>query len=179
MKSILSVFMTMVLLVGSVLTTGCNTQTSDLVTALNAVSDAASVSVVVTSSLVALGKVDPAVADQVSQYAQGVGGAVNTSIAELNSADTNPQKIAAITAAFAKVATPAFGTNATQISAAIDAVQAAVKVFLSHLNSAGVLKLANAAPTAPIKLAPGDKAMMKQMQKKTADTIAKAAALKQ
>ena len=176
MKSILSVFMALILCLASV---GCGTGTSNLVTALNAVSDAANVSVVVTSSLVALGKIDQATADQVSQYATGVGGAVNTSIAELNSADPNPQKITVITAAFAKVATPAFGPNSAQISATIDAVSAAIKIFLSHLNSTGTLKLAAAAPAAKIVLAPGDKAVMKAMQKKTADTLAKAAALKQ
>jgi hypothetical protein len=179
MKKLLSLFLALVLCLVSV---GCSTQTSDLVTALNAVSDASSVAVVVTSSLVAMGKLDPAVGDQVSQYATAVGGAVTTSIAELNSSDPNPQKITVISAAFAKVAAPAIGSaagaNAQQVSAAIDAVSAAVKIFLGRLNSSGTLKLANAAPTAKIKLEPGDKALMKQIQKKNAETMAKAAALK-
>lgn len=178
MKSILSTFMVGLLLMMSL--TSCSTKTSDLVSALNTVADSASVAVVVTSSLVALGKIDPEIGEQVSAYAQGVGTAVNVSIAELNSTtSTNPQKIAAISAAFAKVATPAFGTKAPQISATIDTVSAAIKIFISRLNSNGLLKAANAAPTAEIKLEGGDKALLKEIQKKTAKTLETAETLKQ
>lgn len=176
MKSVLALFMAAVMVV----TTGCKPpQTSDLITALSTVSDASSVAVVVTQSLVLVGKVDQSVADQVSEYASGISTAVQTSITELNSTNTNPQKIAAITAAFAKVATPAFGENAVQVNAAIVAVSAAVKIFLNQLNNAGFLKAANAAPTAKIKLESGDKAALKAIEKKVADTKLKAAKLKE
>lgn len=175
-KSIVSVFMATILCLASVACTPA--QTSSLVTALNTVSDAASVAVVITSSLVAVGKVDPSIGNQVSVYASGIGGAVNVSVTELNSNDTNPQKIAAITAAFTKVAVPVMGPNGQQISAAIDAVSATVKIFLSHLNSAGVLKVAKNAPTAKIVLSSSDKSMLKKIEQKTAKTLEVAAELK-
>lgn len=173
MKSIVSV-----LLVSTLLLVGCTPPTtSNLITALNAVSDASSVAVVVTSSLVALGKLDPAVAAQVSMYSTGVSQAVNVSVAELNGPDSNPTKIATITAAFAKVAAPAFGSNAPEVSAAIDAVSAAIKIFVNQLTSSGLLKLAKAAPTAKITLTSGDKTVLKQITKKTAQTQLAAAKL--
>jgi len=177
MKSVLAVIMATVMMFTTV---GCGTpKTSDLVTALTAVSDASSVAVIVTQSLVVLGRIDQGTADQVSDYSSGIGTAVQASIAELNGTNTNPQKIAAITAAFAKVASPAFGENAPQVKAAIEAVSAAVKIFLNQLNNAGLLRAANAAPNAPIKLESGDKAALKAIQKKVADTNLKAAKLKE
>lgn len=158
-------------------TIGCTTTTSTIVTALNAVSDAASVAVVVTSSLAAVGKVDPAVAAQVSDYAAGVTTAVQASIAELKTTDANPQKILVISSDFAKVAVPAFaGTNSAPILAVIDAVQTAVKNFLSQLNSNGVLTVAKAMPTKTVKLTSGDKTMLKEIDKKS--TVTKNLALK-
>lgn len=173
LKSIVSV-----LLVCTLLMVGCTPpNTSQLVTALNAVSDAASVAVVVTSGLVAFGQVDPAVGDQVATYATGVTQAVSTSIAELNSADTNPVKIDVITAAFAKVAAPAIG-NVPQVNAVIDAVSAAVKNFLNNLTSTGNLKLAKAAPNVKIVLANGDKAKLQKISQKIVETQAAASQLK-
>lgn len=179
-KSMLAVFMAAVMCFTTV---GCgNAPTpSQLVTALNTVADAASVAVVVTQSLVATGKVDAEIGVQVSVYAQGIGTAVNTSIAELNGPAPNPQKIQAIVAAFAKVATPAFGEKAPQVNAAIEAVSAAVKIFLNNLQSSGVLKAAKDHPNASpnIVLSKSDKATLKLTQSKIADTLAKAAALKE
>jgi hypothetical protein len=175
LKSIVSV-----LLVCTLLMVGCTPpNTSQLVTALNAVADASSVAVVVTESLVALGKVSPQVAAQVSTYATGVNGAVTTSIAELNSTDPNPVKITKITAAFAAVATPAFGTQAPAITAAINAVATAVEIFLGQLNSSTTVKLAKVAPkVAPTSLmVKGDKDLLKKIQAKVAETNAKAAKL--
>jgi len=175
MKSLVSCFLVCVLLL-----TGCGTITpSTLVTALNAVADAANVAVVVTSGLVATGTVSQAVATQVQTYATGVDGAVTTSIAELNSTDTNPVKIANITAAFAKVATPEFGTNAPAVSAVISAVTAALDIFLQQLNSTAVTSLAKANPTvAPtLLMSRGDKSMLKKIQAKVAETNALAAKL--
>lgn len=175
-QSILALVMTVVMCFTNI---GCSTpETSQLVTALNAVADASSVAVVITSSLVATGKVDPAIATEVSSYATNISVAVTASIAVLNGTEPNPQKIAAITAAFGKVAAPAFGENAPQIAASIDAVSAAVKIFLNRLTSSGLLKAANAAPNAKIVLEKGDKAKMKEIQKKAAEVTAQAVALK-
>jgi hypothetical protein len=176
MKTIVSIF-----LVCTLLLVGCTPpNTSQLVTALNAVSDASSVAVVVTQSLVALGKVSPDVANEVAVYSQGVSGAVTTSVAELSSADPNPVKISKITAAFAAVAAPAFGTNAPAVSAAIQAVSTAINIFLNQLSSAGVLKMAAAAPgVKPMSLlGKGDKAMLKKAVAKCSETSAKAELLK-
>lgn len=175
MKSILAVFMACVMCLASV---GCGTPTSNLITALNAVSDAASVAVVVTQALVATGQVDQATANLVSTYATSVSNAVNTSTTELNSKDTNAQKIAVITAAFAAVAAPAFGANAPAVLAAINAVTAAINIFISQLNSSTVVTAAKAAPHAPIVLNSADKAMLKKIKAKTAQTLAAAVALK-
>jgi nitrate/nitrite-specific signal transduction histidine kinase len=168
-----------VLLVCSLLMVGCTPNTSNLVTALNAVADASSVAVVVTQALVALGKVSPDVGNQVGVYSTAVDQAVTTSIAELNSTDINSVKIADITAAFAKVVTPAFGTQAPEITAVVNAVVAAVDIFLNQLNSTGVLTAAKVAPkVAPASLlAKGDKTMLKKIQTKVAETNALAAKL--
>lgn len=176
MKSIVSVF-----LVFTLLLVGCTPpNTSQLITALNAVADASSVAVVVTQSLVALGKVDQATADKVATYATAVDGAVTTSIAELNSTDTNAIKISKVSAAFAAVAAPAFGTQAPAITAAIAAVEAAVNIFLNQLNSSGVLTAAKVAPNVkPTSLmVKGDKVLLKKVQAKVAETNALAAKLK-
>jgi hypothetical protein len=176
MKSIVSVLLVCVLLL-----VGCTPpNTSQLVTALNAVADASSVAVVVTGSLVAVGKVSPDVAAQVANYSQGVNGAVTVSIAELNSADTNPVKISKISAAFAAVAAPAFGDKSPQVAAAIQAVSAAINIFLNQLHSSGVLKLAAAAPHAkPMDLLKkGDKAALKKTAAKCVETNAQAELLK-
>lgn len=176
MKSTLAVLMALVLCLASV---GCGSgTTSGLITALTVVSDAANVAVVLTSSLAAAGKVDPAVAAEVSAYATGIGTAVNTAVSELNSSDPNPQKILVITTAFANVAVPAFGANAPEVSAVIKAVSVAVQLLLSQLNSAGVTALARTAPTATVHLTGPDKSALKAIKKKTAETLAKAAALK-
>lgn len=177
LKSIVSVLLVSVLLLAGC---GGTVTPSTLVTALNAVADAANVAVVVTSTLVATGKVDQSVADQVQLYATGVDGAVTASIAELNSTDTNPVKIANITAAFAKVAAPAFGANAPAVTAAIRAVTATINIFLQQLSSPSVMKAAMAAPkVAPtIVLSKGDKSMLKKIQTKVAATNALAATLK-
>jgi hypothetical protein len=176
MKSTLAVLMALILCLTSV---GCGSgTTSGLITALNVVSDAANVAVVLTSSLAAAGKVDPAVAAEVSAYATGIGTAVNTAVSELKSSDPNPQKILIITTAFANVAVPAFGPNAPEISAVIAAVSAAVQLLLSQLNSAGLTALARTAPTATPSLTRADKSALKAIQKQTAETLAKAAALK-
>jgi hypothetical protein len=176
MKSIVSVF-----LVCTLLLVGCTPpNTSQLVTALNAVADASSVAVVVTGSLASLGKLSPDVASQVATYSQGVNGAVTVSIAELSSLDSNPVKITKISTAFAAVATPAFGDKSPQVGAAIQAVSAAINIFLNQLHSAGVLKLAVAAPHAkPMDLLKkGDKATLKKTQAKCLETNAKAELLK-
>ena len=158
---------------------GCGSgTTSGLITALNVVSDAANVAVVLTSSLAAAGKVDPAVAAEVSAYATGIGTAVNTAVAELDSSDPNPQKILIITTAFANVAVPALGSNVPEVSAVITAVSAAVQVLLSQLNSPGVTALARTAPTAVPALTRADKSALSSIKKKTAETLAKATALK-
>jgi hypothetical protein len=176
MKSTVAVLMAMLLSLASV---GCGSgTTSALITALTVVSDAANVAVVITSSLAAAGEVDPIVAAEVSAYATGVGTAVNTAIAELNSSDPNPKKILVITTAFANVAVPALGPDALLVSAAIKAVSAAVQLLLSQLNSTGVTALARTAPTATISLTRADKSALKAIQKKTAETLVKAAALK-
>lgn len=177
MKSIVSVFLVFVL----ILMSSCTPTTSNLITALNAVADASSVAVIVTQSLVALGKVSPDVANQVSVYAQGVDQAVTTSIAELNSNDTNPVKITNISAAFAKVAAPAFGNNAPLVVTAIGAVTVAIDIFLRQLNSSQVLAAAKGAPTvAPsLTMTRGNKAMLKNISKKVAETQAVALKLKQ
>jgi hypothetical protein len=176
MKSTLAVLMALVLCLASI---GCGSgTTSTLITALSVVSDAANVAVVITSSLAAAGEVDPAVAAAVSAYATGIGTAVNTAVAELNSSDPNPQKILVITTAFANVAVPAFGPDAVLVSAAIKAVSAAVQLLLSQLNSAGVTALARTAPTATISLTGPDKSALQAIKKKTAETLVKAAALK-
>jgi hypothetical protein len=174
-KSIVSLFLVFTLLLA-----GCGKVTpSSLVTALNAVADAANVAVVVTSSLVVSGTVSQSVATQVQTYATGIDQAVAASIAELNSADTNPVKIANISAAFAKVAAPAFGTQAPAITAAISAVTAAVDIFLQQLNSNGVLTAAKAAPkvSPALVLSHGDKSMLKKIQTKVAATNVLAAKL--
>lgn len=168
MKKLTTLLLTVVLCISMV---GCST--SNLVTALNAVSDASSVAVVVTSSLVALGKVSPDVAAQVSTYAQGVSKAVTVANAELNSSDTNPVKITVITAAFAQVATPAF-SNAPEVSAAISAVSVAVQIFLNQLTSSGVLTLARTSPDVKIKMSVGDKLTLHKMMGKVAKTDAAA-----
>ena len=173
MKSILAVFMACVMCLVSV---GCGTPTSNLVVALNAVSDAASVAVVVTQALVATGKLDQATADQVATYASSVGTAVNTASAELNSKDTNPVKIEKITAAFAAAAAPAFGANAPAITAAINAVAATINIFLAQLGS--VVTAAKVAPHASLVLNSADKAMLKKIKAKTAETLTAAASLK-
>jgi hypothetical protein len=176
MKSTVAVLMAMLLCLASV---GCGSgTTSALITALTVVSDAANVAVVITSSLAAAGEVDPIVAAEVSAYATGVGTAVNTAIAELNSSDPNPKKILVITTAFANVAVPALGPDALLVSAAIKAVSAAVQLLLSQLNSTGVTALARTAPTATISLTRADKSALKAIKKKTAETLVKAAALK-
>lgn len=170
-----------VLLVCMLLLVGCTPpNTSQLVTALNAVADASSVAVVVTQSLVALGKVSPDVAAQVATYSTGVNQAVTTSVAELNSTDTNPIKITKISAAFAAVAAPAFGSQSPAISAAVSAISVAIELFLNQLNSAGVLKMAARAPNvAPASLMlKGDKDLLKKIQEKVAETNAMAAKLK-
>jgi len=168
LKSIVSV-----LLVCTLLLVGCGTSTpSNLITALNAVGDAASVVVVVTQALVATGTVSPDVAAQVSTYAIGVSGAVSTSIAELNSTDTNSVKIANITAAFAKVVTPAFGSNAPAVTAAINAVQAAIDIFLQQLGSQTVTMAAAKAPTVSpmLALSRADKSLLKKIETKAEAT---------
>ncbi len=176
MKSILAVLMASILCLASV---GCGSgTTSGLITALNVVSDAANVAVVLTSSLAAAGEVSPAVAAEVSAYATGIGTAVNTAVSELNSSDPNPQKILIITTAFANVTVPAFGPNAPEIAAVINAVSAAVQVLLSQLHSAGLTALARTAPTATLNLTKADKSALKVIKKKTAETLATAAALK-
>ncbi len=81
LKSTLAVLMALILCLASL---GCGPgTTSSLITALNVVSDAANVAVVLTSSLAAAGKLDPAVAAEVSAYATGIGTAVNTAVSEL------------------------------------------------------------------------------------------------
>ena len=175
MKSIVSA-----LLVCTLLLTGCGTSTpSNLVTALNAVGDAASVAVVVTQALVATGTVSQDVATKVSTYATGVSGAVTTSIAELNSTDTNPVKIANITAAFAKVAVPAFGSNAPAVTAAITAVQVAIDLFLNQLGSPVVAAAAKAAPKVSpmVALNHADKSLLKKIGAKAEATKTAAGAL--
>ncbi|MGA7409266.1 MAG: hypothetical protein WBW33_02210 [Bryobacteraceae bacterium] len=176
LKSTFAVLMALVLCLASV---GCwSGTTSGLITALNVVSDAANVAVVLTSSLAAAGKVDPAVAAEVSAYATGIGTAVNTAVSELDSSDPNPQKILVITTAFANVTVPAFGPNAPEVSAVINAVSAAVQVLLSQLNSTGLTAMARTAPTATVSLTWPDKSALKAIKKKTAETLVKAAALK-
>lgn len=176
LKSTFAVLMALILCLASV---GCGPgTTSGLITALNVVSDAANVAVVLTSSLAAAGKVDPAVAAEVSAYATGIGTAVNTAVSELNSSDPNPQKILVITTAFANVTVPAFGPNAPEVGAAIAAVSAAVQVLLSQLNSTGLTAMARIAPAATLSLTGPDKSALKTIKKKTAETLAKAAALK-
>ena len=175
MKSILAVFMALVLTFSLV---GCGS-TSQLVTALNAVADASSVAVVLTETLAGTGKIDPAVATQVANYAQGVTTAVQESIAELSSADTNPVKITKITADFAAVAAPAFGPGTSpQIQAAIQAVSAAVQLFLNQLHQPTVLTLAKVSPVKAVKLSVGDKSALKSINKKAAAVFQHAAKLK-
>lgn len=175
MKSLLAIFMAFVMCLATV---GCGTPASNLVVALNAVSEAASVAVVVTQALVATGKLDQATADQIATYSASVGAAVTTATVELNSKDTNPVKIEKITAAFAAAAAPAFGANSATIQAAINAVAAAINIFLSQLGSAPVVTAAVAHPHAPIVLNSGDKAMLKKITAKNAETLAAAAKLK-
>lgn len=175
MKSILAVFMASVMALASV---GCGTTTSNLITALNAVSDAASVAVVVTQALVATGAVSQADANLVSTYATGVATAVNTSTTELNSKDSNAEKIAVITTAFAEVAAPALGPNSATIEAAIQAVVSTISIFIAQLNSSTVVTAAKLVPHAPIVLNSADKAMIKKIKAKTALTLAAAVSLK-
>ena len=175
MKSILAIFMAFVLTFSLV---GCGS-TSQLITALNAVADSSSVAVVLTSALAAAGKLDPAVATQVANYAQGVTTAVQQSITELNSVDTNPIKITKITADFAAVAAPAFGPGtAPQVQAAIQAVSAAVQIFLRQLNTPATLTLAKLSPVKAVKLSMGDKAALKSINKKAVGIFKDAAQLK-
>jgi len=175
MKSMIAVFMAFVMALCSV---GCGTPTSNLIVALNAVSDAASVAVVVTQALVATGKVDQATANLVATYSASVGTAVNTATTELNSTDTNAVKIEKVTAAFAAVAAPAFGANAPEILAAINAVTAAINIFIQQLQGTSVTAAAKAAPHAPIVLSHNDKMMIKKIHTKTAEMMAAAAKLK-
>ena len=175
MKSMLAVFMAAVMCLTSI---GCGTPASNLIVALNAVSDAASVAVVVTQALVVTGKVDQETADLVSTYSASVGTAVNTTMVELNSTDTNAQKIEKITAAFAQVAVPAMGKNSTAILAAINAVTAAINIFISHLNGAPVVAAAKLSPHAAIVLNSSDKTLLKKIKTKNAETLAAAASLK-
>jgi hypothetical protein len=178
MKSFLVSFLTVVLICLSM--TACTTpSTSNLVVALNAIADSSSVSVVIINGLAISGTVSPAVVAEVSAYAQGISGAVTTSITELNSADSNPQKIVAISTAFAAVAAPAFGPSTSpQIVAVINAVGSAVKLFLSQLNGPSLKTAATLAPHTKIVLEKGDKATLKKIQAKVAATKAKAIALK-
>jgi hypothetical protein len=157
---------------------GCSQTTSQLVNDLNAVADGAEASVVVATSLVAAGVIGADVAAQVSVYATAVGVACNTATAELNSNDPNPVKITVISAAFAKAASYAFGSNQPIIAAAITALSNFISVFLTDLNSSTVLKLAKVAPIAKVNFAPGDKAKLKQINQKVAVMMVQAAALK-
>lgn len=170
MKSIIAVLMTLAL---CIFTVGCST-TSTLVTTLDAVSDAASVAVVVTQGLVATGSVDQTTANEVASYCTAVSTAVNESITELNSTDTNAVKIDLIVADFTQVATPAFGSDASQVSAAISAVSSAIQLFLNELHSTNVLLAAQTHPTAPLSLAMNraDRSTLKRIQAKTARTLA-------
>ncbi len=177
MKSVVAVFMALVLCLASV---GCGNGTqSNLITALNAVADAASVAVVVVDGLAATGKISPADAALVATYVTSVGTATNQSITELNSTDTNSVKIGKITGYFAVVAAPALPPSiGPLIGPIISAVVTTIDLFIHQLNGPAVVTAAAAAPRAAIKLTGADKAALKSIQKKTAETTAKAAALK-
>jgi hypothetical protein len=176
-KSIVACFLATVLTLGSV---ACTPPTvSTLVTTLSAVSDAASVAVVVAGTLTATGTLSPEEAGLVSTYATAVSTATTKSITELNSTDTNVVKVTVITEAFAVVAAPAFGPNVSpQIIAVTNAIGTAVQLFLNQLHASGALKMARLAPHAVIKLEKGDKAKLKAIMVKATETSAKAKLLK-
>ena len=173
MKSIVAVLMVACLSFGTV---GCSNQTSTLITSLNAVAEASSVAVVVVAGLQAAGKVSDADAALVTTLSVQVGTASNKSIAELNSADSNPQKITVISALFANIVIPQFNTglSAATVNGIVQAVAGAIQVFLGQLHGNAVLTAAHAYPTEPIKLSRGDKNTIKAIQKKIAETNAAA-----
>ena len=151
--------------------TSCSNKTSDLIVALGAVQDAASVAVVVAQGLVAVGKLDPQVATLVDTYAKLTSEAVTKSIAELNTSDPNPQKISVITAAFTPLLVPSLGSNVSaQVQAVVQAVVSAIQIFLGQLGGTPA-KLAKVAPNTKITLTMGDKSMLKQIHTKSQHTI--------
>jgi len=177
MKSILAMFMAAVLCLTTI---GCGgSTTSNLVTALNAVADAASVAVVVTQGLVSTGTVSQADATLVATYSTAISTAASQSITELGTTDTNVVKIGKITADFAAVVAPNVPGGAA-IAPLILAITSAVQIFMSQLNSAPVVAAAKAAPHAPVSLvlSGADKTLLKKTQATAASTVLKANVLK-
>jgi hypothetical protein len=176
MKSVQAILATFMAGILALTTVGC-TPTSNLVTTLNAVADAASVAVVVAQGLAAAGKISPADAALIATYASGVSTAVTESITELSSSDTNPIKITKISGFFAAVAVPAI-PGGSALAPYITAIVQVVTQFIGQLNSSTVLTAAKVAPKAPLKLTMGDKMALHKTKKKADATIAVAAKLK-
>jgi len=164
-KIFLAVMLSMLMLVG------CSNQASNLILTLSAIQDASSVAVIVVNGMVAAGKIDPLTATTVNTYAKLVSGAVTVSITELGTTDTNTRKITVITQAFASLTAPHFGPNVSaQVQAIVQAIGTSIQLFLSQLGGTPSL-MAKLTPHAEIKLTSGDKALLKQIQVKSQNTI--------
>lgn len=159
--------------------TSCGTS-STLVTLLNAVADSASVATIVTQSLVATGKVSQADATKVTTYAIAVSTAVNQSITELSSPDSNSVKITDISRYFATVLAPTFPNDSSLVSV-VQSVVVAITQFISQLNSPSVTSAATRYPTTVslnMTLTHADRSLLGKTKKTTASTIALATKIK-
>lgn len=162
-KSFNSFFAVLLVLVMSFSSISCSS-TSNLVITLSAISDACSAGLVVIQALEAAGKIDPVAANLAVQYVSIVSVAAEKSVTELDSSDTNAQKIQVIVDAFAAVATPAFGSGvSTTIVSIVNSVASAVQIFLQQLQSPAVtLAAKSAAPVSVTKLSHADKTLLKK-----------------
>ena len=156
--------------------TSCTPQQTT-VTALEAVSIAATAAIPTIIALEAVGKIDPATATIALSYAKSVSTAASLSATELNSSDTNAVKVSVVIADFEPVVAPALGPNvAPEVTAAIQAISGAIELFISNLKNGLQLAAARGASGVAqlnlVKISHADKTTLAQIKKTSLANVA-------
>jgi hypothetical protein len=171
-KAIIALMLTFCMFV-----TSCTPQQT-AVTALEAVSLAATTAIPTIIALEAVGKVDPATAAVALQYAKAVSTASSLAATELNSSDTNAVKVSVVIADFEPVVAPSLGANvAPEVFAAVQAISSAIQLFITNLKSGQLVTAARGASGVAqlnlVKLSHADKTKLVQIKKTSVANVAK------
>lgn len=156
--------------------TACTPQQTT-VTALEAVSIAATTAIPTIIALEALGKIDPTTAELALSYAKSVSKASSLASTEFQSTDTNAVKISVIIADFQPVVEPSLGANVSpEVFAAVQAIAGAVQLFISNLKTGQKVAAVRGAPASHLnllKLSHADKSKLTKIKKAVLVNVAK------